>query len=190
SVGWRGKAQGLVALSDRVRPGALQAVQALHDAGVEVGIITGDNELVAKVVAAELGIDSVIAGVLPGGKTDEIVRLQSEGKIVAMVGDGINDAPALTQADLGIAIGTGADVAIEASDITLVGADPQKIPEAIALARRTLRVIYQNLFWAFAYNVAAIPAAAFGKLSPAIAAGAMAFSSVSVIANALRLRRF
>lgn len=190
AVGWQGKAQGLVALSDRVRPGALQAVQALHDAGIEVGMITGDNELVAKVVAAELGIDNVIAGVLPGGKTDEIVRLQSEGKIVAMVGDGINDAPALTQADLGIAIGTGADVAIEASDITLVGADPQKIPEAIALARRTLRVIYQNLFWAFAYNVAAIPAAAFGKLSPAIAAGAMAFSSVSVIANALRLRRF
>ncbi len=190
AVGWDGQARGLVALSDRLRSGSVQAVAALKKAGVEVVMITGDNQVAASVIGAEVKIDRVIAGVLPGGKVDEIRRLQAEGKIVAMVGDGINDAPALTQADLGIAIGTGADVAIEASDITLVSADPSRIPAAIGLARKTLRVIHQNLFWAFAYNVAAIPLAAFGKLSPAIAAGAMAFSSVSVVANALRLRHF
>jgi copper-transporting P-type ATPase V len=190
AAGWDGEARGLVALSDRLRTGSIEAVAALKAAGVEVAMITGDNHVAAGVIAREVGIDRVIAGVLPGGKVDEIRRLQDEGKIVAMVGDGINDAPALTQADLGIAIGTGADVAIEASDITLVSADPTRIPAAIGLARRTLRVIYQNLFWAFGYNVAAIPLAAFGKLSPAIAAGAMAFSSVSVVANALRLRHF
>ena len=190
AVGWDGEARGLVALSDRLRKGSIEAVAALKAAGVEVAMITGDNHVAAGVIAREVGIDRVIAGVLPGGKVDEIRRLQAEGKIVAMVGDGINDAPALTQADLGIAIGTGADVAIEASDITLVSADPTRIPAAIGLARKTLRVIYQNLFWAFGYNVAAIPLAAFGKLSPGIAAGAMAFSSVSVVANALRLRHF
>ncbi len=190
AVGWDGEAKGLVALSDKLRPGAVQAVADLKAAGVEVAMIAGDNQVAARVIGQEVGIERVIAGVLPGGKVDEIRRLQSEGKIVAMVGDGINDAPALTQADLGIAIGTGADVAIEASDITLVSPDPTRIPAAIGLARKTLRVIHQNLFWAFAYNVAAIPLAAFGKLSPSIAAGAMAFSSVSVVANALRLRHF
>ncbi len=190
AVGWDGHAMGLVALSDRIRAGAAKAVSDLKAAGIEVAMITGDNKVVAQVVGGQVGIDRVIAGVLPGGKVDEIRRLQAEGKIVAMVGDGINDAPALTQADLGIAIGTGADVAIEASDITLVSADPTRIPAAIGLARKTLRVIHQNLFWAFAYNVAAVPLAAFGKLSPSIAAGAMAFSSVSVVANALRLRHF
>ncbi len=190
AVGWDGEARGLVALSDRLRSGSIEAVAELKKAGVEVAMITGDNQVAASAIAREVNIDRVIAGVLPGGKVDEIRRLQAEGKIVAMVGDGINDAPALTQADLGIAIGTGADVAIEASDITLISADPTRIPAAIGLARKTLRVIHQNLFWAFAYNVAAIPLAAFGKLSPGIAAGAMAFSSVSVVANALRLRHF
>ncbi|HYN99272.1 MAG TPA: heavy metal translocating P-type ATPase [Actinomycetota bacterium] len=190
AVGWDGEARGLVALSDRLRKGSVEAVAALKKAGIQVAMITGDNQVAASVIGSEVKIDRVIAGVLPGGKVDEIRRLQDEGKIVAMVGDGINDAPALTQADLGIAIGTGADVAIEASDITLVSADPTRIPAAIGLARKTLKVIHQNLFWAFAYNVAAIPLAAMGKLSPAIAAGAMAFSSVSVVANALRLRHF
>jgi heavy metal translocating P-type ATPase len=190
AVGWEGEARGLVALSDRLRKGSVEAVAELKKAGIEVAMITGDNHVAASAIAREVMIDRVIAGVLPGGKVDEIRRLQAEGKIVAMVGDGINDAPALTQADLGIAIGTGADVAIEASDITLISADPTRIPAAIGLARKTLRVIHQNLFWAFAYNVAAIPLAAFGKLSPGIAAGAMAFSSVSVVANALRLRHF
>jgi P-type E1-E2 ATPase len=188
AVGWDGGARGLIALSDRVRPGAREAVAALKDAGVQVAMITGDNQAVADAIAAQLGIDHVVAGVLPEGKVKEIRNLQQTGKKVAMVGDGINDAPALTQADLGVAIGSGADVAIEASDITLVSADPLKVPAAFKLARRTLRVIHQNLFWAFAYNVAALPLAAFGKLSPTVAAGAMAFSSVSVVANALRLR--
>ena len=189
-VGWDRRTRGAIALSDRPRKGAAEAVQGLKHAGVDVVLLTGDNTRTAEKVAQELDIDTVFAGVLPGGKAEVIQRLQSSGRVVAMVGDGINDAPALTQADLGIAIGGGTDVAIEASDITLVGGDPRKIPEAIGLARQTLRVIYQNLFWAFAYNVAAIPLAAFGKLSPSVAAGAMAFSSVSVVTNSLRLRRF
>lgn len=187
-VGWGGRVRGLIALADRPRDGAAEAVEQLRKIGVDVMLLTGDNEATARSVGAQVGIDDVMAGVTPGGKIEEIKRLQSTGKVVAMVGDGINDAPALTQADLGIAIGTGTDVAIEASDITLVSGDPLKIPAAIRLARKTLRVIHQNLFWAFAYNVAAIPLAAAGRLSPAIAAGAMAFSSVSVVTNALRLR--
>lgn len=187
-VGWGRRVRGVIALSDRVRQGSREAVQALKHGGHEVVMLTGDNAAAAARVGQELGIDRVVAEVLPGGKVDEIKRLQSEGKIVAMVGDGINDAPALAQSDLGIAIGGGSDIAIEASDITLIGDDPMKIPRAIRLSRQTLRVIYQNLFWAFAYNVAAIPLAAAGKLSPAVAAGAMAFSSVSVVTNALRLR--
>lgn len=190
AVGWEGRVRGLVALSDHARPNSGNAVGELKRLGVEVAMVTGDSPASAQRIAKELEVDRVLAGVLPVGKVDEIRRLQSEGLTVAMVGDGVNDAPALSQADLGISIGTGTDVAIEASDITLVGDDPIGIPRAVGLARRTLRTIYQNLFWAFFYNVAAIPLAATGKLSPSIAAGAMAFSSVTVVANALRLRRF
>jgi Cu+-exporting ATPase len=165
-------------------------VASLKRAGLQTVLLTGDNETTARAIGEEIGVDRVIAGVLPEGKVDVIKELQGDGKIVAMVGDGVNDAPALVQADLGVAVGTGSDVAIEASDITIVGADPAAIPKAIGLSRKTLRIIYQNLFWAFFYNVAAIPLAAAGKLTPIIAAGAMAFSDVSVVGNALRLRRF
>jgi Cu+-exporting ATPase len=189
-VAWDGEVKGLIALADRPRPGAREAIAEMKALGLEVILLTGDNESAARRIADEVGVDDVIAGVLPEGKLDEIKRLQAQGKIVAMVGDGVNDAPALAQADLGIAIGSGTDVAIEASDITLVGGDPAAIPRAIRLARRTLRTIYQNLFWAFVYNVAAIPLAALGNLNPSVAAAAMAFSSVSVVGNALRLRRF
>ncbi|MGH2689529.1 MAG: thioredoxin, partial [Actinomycetota bacterium] len=158
--------------------------------GIDVVLLTGDNRATAERIAREVGGVPVAAALLPEGKVEEIQRRRAGGRVVAMVGDGINDAPALAAADLGIALGTGADVAIEASDITIVSGDPLAIPRAVRLARRTLRVIRQNLFWAFAYNVAAIPLAATGRLSPSVAAAAMAFSSVSVVANALRLRRY
>jgi P-type E1-E2 ATPase len=181
---------GFLALADELKPAAAQAVAGLHAAGLETVMITGDNRPAAEAIARRAGIGRVLAEVMPAEKASEIARLQAEGNRVAMVGDGINDAPALAQADLGVAVGTGADVAIEASDVTIVSGDPRQAVTAIALSRRTLRVIKQNLFWAFAYNVAALPLAALGLLNPMIAAGAMALSSVSVVVNALRLRRF
>ena len=181
---------GVIALADTPKPTAAEAVSRLHGLGLTTVLLTGDNERAARAVASEVGIDDVIAGVLPEQKVEEVRRLQDEGHRVAMVGDGINDAPALAQADLGVAVGTGTDVAIEAADLTLVSGDPLLAAAAIELSRRTLGAIKQNLFWAFGYNVAAIPLAVAGLLDPMIAAGAMAFSSVSVVMNALRLRRF
>jgi P-type Cu+ transporter len=190
AAGWDGQAAAVLVVADTIKPTSADAVASLRELGLRPVLLTGDNETTAKAVAAELGIEEVIAEVLPSDKADVVERLQAEGRVVAMVGDGVNDAPALAQADLGLAIGTGTDVAIEASDLTLVSGDLRAAADAIRLSRATLRTIKENLAWAFGYNVAAVPLAAVGLLNPVIAGAAMAFSSVSVVANALRLRRF
>jgi P-type Cu+ transporter len=185
-----GSPVGRLAVTDTVKPTSPEAVAGLRALGLEPVLLTGDSEEAARQVADEVGIDRVVAGVLPAGKADEIRRLQASGETVAMVGDGINDAPALAQADLGLSLGTGTDVAVEASDLTLVSGDLRAAVDAIRLSRRVLTTIKGNLFWAFAYNVAAIPLAVAGLLNPIVAAAAMAFSSVFVVTNSLRLRRF
>jgi len=187
---WDGEVRGTLGVADTVRSSSKEAVAELTDLGVDVAMLTGDNARTADEIAAQVGISRVIAGVLPAGKADEVARLQDSGRSVAFVGDGINDAPALTRADLGMAVGSGTDVAIEAGDVVLMSGDPTLAVTALGLARATFRTIKQNLFWAFGYNIAAIPLAALGLLNPMIAAAAMAFSSVSVVTNSLRLRRF
>jgi Cu+-exporting ATPase len=192
-----GRLAGLIAIADPIKAGSRDAVNALRQMGLDVVLLTGDSDAVAQSVARAVGIERVVAGVLPEGKVAEVRRLQTERRVVAMVGDGVNDAPALAQADLGMAVGSGTDVAIEASDVTLVRGDLRGVAQAVALSRRTMRTMKQNLFWAFIYNVVGIPVAAGVLypiagilLSPILASAAMALSSVSVLSNSLRLRRY
>jgi cation-transporting ATPase V len=187
-AGWRGRVRGVVAVADTLRETARDAVAEIARLGVQVAMITGDNRRTAEAIARELGIEQVRAEVLPQDKAAEVRRIREQGRIVAFVGDGINDAPALVEADLGMAVGTGTDVAIEAGNVVLRSGEPHLAVLALRLARRTFRTIAQNLFWAFCYNTAAIPLAALGFLDPMLAAGAMALSSLSVVSNSLRLR--
>ena len=189
-AGWDGQVRGALVVADTVKPTSAAAVARLRGLGLSPVLLTGDSERAARSVADAVGIGEVIAGVLPAGKVAAVKKLQDAGRVVAMAGDGVNDAAAIAQADLGLAMGTGTDAAIQAADLTLVRGDLLAVPDAILLSRRTLATIKGNLFWAFGYNAAAIPLAALGFLNPLIAAAAMAFSSVFVVSNSLRLRRF
>jgi Cu+-exporting ATPase len=187
---WDGEARAVLVVADAVKPTSAEAVSALRALGLRPVLLTGDTRATADAVGRAVGIDEVVAEVLPEEKVRAVAALQAQGRVVAMAGDGVNDAPALVRADLGLAVGTGTDVAMEASDLTILSGDLRGAADAIRLSRATLRTIRQNLAWAFAYNVAALPLAAAGLLDPVIAAAAMGLSSVSVVGNALRLRRF